>query len=529
MKTNALVFLALALSALTALGDQKVSNRVSLAAGSVAPATDILPIVDVSAGSAGSKKITVDNLFTGWGFTADGKTIATAADFAAMRTSLGLVVGTNVQAWDADLDTWATKTAPSGTAVGTSDTQALTNKTLTSPVINVGSDATGDMYYRDSGGVFTRLGVGSDGNILKLASGLPSWTAASDALDNWASAVSTSSPNATVPVVSITATNAATNVDAALRPKGTGAVTAHVADSSTTGGNKRGQSAVDWQTVRTAASQVSSGGWAAIGGGTGNTASGSQSVVAGGASNLASSQWSSVLGGSSNSASGNYGAIAGGSSNSLSVSYSTIGGGESNSITGLTHSTIGGGYTNSATGGYCAIGGGYSNTASGSQSWIPGGRQATTRGLSGMGAWANGVFSTSGDAQRGEYLLRRTTTDATTTELSTDGGTPGSANRIILPNNHAYAVRGRVVARDTSSGDVAVFELKGGIKRGANAAATAIVGSPTVTLLFNDAGAATWTVTLSADTANGSLKIEVTGEAGETIHWLAEIETLEVG
>jgi hypothetical protein len=49
---------------------------------------------------------------------------------ATARTNLGVAIGTNVQAWDADLDTWATKTAPSGTVVGTSDTQTLTNKTI---------------------------------------------------------------------------------------------------------------------------------------------------------------------------------------------------------------------------------------------------------------------------------------------------------------------------------------------------------------------------------------------------------------
>lgn len=55
---------------------------------------------------------------------------ATGLNAATARTSLGLVIGTNVQAWDADLDTWATKTAPTGTVVGTSDSQTLTNKTI---------------------------------------------------------------------------------------------------------------------------------------------------------------------------------------------------------------------------------------------------------------------------------------------------------------------------------------------------------------------------------------------------------------
>lgn len=54
------------------------------------------------------------------------------------------------------------------------DAQTLTNKTLTSPVINVGSDATGDIYYRNSG-VLTRRAIGATGQVLAVVGGVPDW------------------------------------------------------------------------------------------------------------------------------------------------------------------------------------------------------------------------------------------------------------------------------------------------------------------------------------------------------------------
>jgi hypothetical protein len=69
-------------------------------------------------------------------------------------------------------------------AVSKTGTETLTNKTLTSPVINVGSDATGDIYYRNASGLFTRLGIGTSGQILSVSSsGIPEWIANPSASD----------------------------------------------------------------------------------------------------------------------------------------------------------------------------------------------------------------------------------------------------------------------------------------------------------------------------------------------------------
>jgi len=69
-------------------------------------------------------------------------------------------------------------------AVSKTGTETLTNKTLTAPQINMGSDATGDMYYRNGSAATTRLPIGSTGQILEAqASGIPAWVANPAATD----------------------------------------------------------------------------------------------------------------------------------------------------------------------------------------------------------------------------------------------------------------------------------------------------------------------------------------------------------
>jgi hypothetical protein len=293
------------------------------------------------------------------------------------------------------------------------------------------------------------------------------------------------------------------NIDAVLgQPKGSGALLAQFPDNAVAGGNARGANAVDLQTLRAGAAQVASGAAAVIGGGDRNTASASRATVSGGQLNNASGQFSVIAGGQQNAASG------GGS----------------------------------------AICGGFGNAASGTDSWIPGGSSASARSHQGRGAWASGSFAAAGDAQAGEFVLRQTTTDATPARLTATGGTPSATTTLNLPNNGTFRLKLFVIAQQTagsagSAGDCASWECDVLVKRGANAAATALVAgrtfnnTPAIAAItagtpfgpgMRDAAAAGWTLTLAADTTNGGLAVTGTGEANKTIRWVARVMSVEV-
>ena len=265
-----------------------------------------------------------------------------------------------------------------------------------------------------------------------------------------------------------------------------------------------------------------------VGGGN-NQATGSYSFIGGGGDagtaanrNVASGDWSFVGGGAKNVASGAGAVICGGGTDG------TISG---NTASGAI-SFIGGGRSNTASNFYASVLGGVSNIASGSSSSIYGGICATTRGIAGNSVTAAsetpfGTFVT-GHTQTATLLLGKQTTDATPTALCSNSAAASTTNQVILPNNSAYFFRGEVVSGVTGGGNTKGWTIEGVIKRGANAASTALVGTPTVTSLYADAGAATWALAVTADTTNGGIKVTFTGQAATTIRTVCSIRSTEM-
>jgi len=274
--------------------------------------------------------------------------------------------------------------------------------------------------------------------------------------------------------------------------------------------------------------------YATVGGGNGNTASGLYAFVGGGYLNTAgSSSYATVAGGKNNTATGSDAAVGGGRNNNATASEATVGGGLSNSAgnTGATvgggngnsasgiYATVGGGNSNSASGSYATVGGGNSNTASGLYATVPGGRDAQASHY-GEIAHASGSFTAAGDAQSSQYVMRGTTSDGGKWHnLYLDG----LSQQLTLASGRTMTFDILIVGRSTS-GKSAGYHIQGVIENVGGT--TAFVGSPTVSTVGEDDTA--WDAQVLADNSADALLVQVQGNTGDTIGWVAVVRTAEV-
>jgi hypothetical protein len=378
------------------------------------------------------------------------------------------------------------------------------------------------VHYKDSTGTIIEL--------FGAAGGLTYFTEAQ----------ATASPNNLVNVDSLTTVASTTNGDFAIIPKGNGAIVTAIPDGTATGGNKRGIYAVDFQRVRASAAYIAGGDYSALLGGYNNyiAPTDSSTVVFGGNSNrtygtstncgtlsgngnlITGGDSSSIIGGTTNNNNSSNSVIIGGSTNGITGNGSVVAGGSNNSISG----------TNSfACGSYQGIGGN-NNFAAGQYHSVSGQFNACF-GMYGASFSHSSRFVLSdrnvadalGGSQKSNLITTAFTTSTTPVSFTTYNGT---AIALVLQNNNSIRFRGMIVARQSGSTNTSAWDFDGIIQRGANAASTTIVGTPTISVITN---IPTWgNPTLTANTATGGLDIKAVGVAATNIKWVATFETVEV-
>lgn len=256
--------------------------------------------------------------------------------------------------------------------------------------------------------------------------------------------------------------------------------------------------------------------YATVGGGESNKATAQYATIGGGSNNQATCNLSAIGGGIANKSSGLQSAIGGGNTNSAKSTHATVGGGQLNTASS-THSTVGGGKSNVASGQHSVIGGGNANEASAKNSTVPGGSGAKASHYGEM-AYASGNFSAVGDAQASLYVLRGTTTDAVATEIFLDG----VAERITVASGRAVAFDILLAGRN-SAGSSAIYKILGLIE---NTGGTTRILATNIPWSSSELGGTN--PTIQADDTADALVIKVTGQAANTIRWVATVLTTGV-
>lgn len=200
-----------------------------------------------------------------------------------------------------------------------------------------------------------------------------------------------------------------------------------------------------------------------------------------------------------------------------------VGSHHSHILDAATHASVWGGSNHQMRGDYSAfVGGTLNEGVVGADFAMTGGLRAKTRwgGSHTMGMG----FTNPGDMQIATATLRALTTDGTAKEMTT---TSATTSRPSIAANSTMVFEIMIAARRIDTGDeTAAYHIRGAVKRGADVSSTALIGTPTVTVLGETD--ASWNVAVGVSTAAGVLQVLVYGAAGKTIRWGGRIDMAEV-
>ena len=363
-------------------------------------------------------------------------------------------------------------------------------------------------------------------------------TISSGGLTYFTEAQSTASPNATVPVDSLTAVTGTTNGDFAILPKGTGAILARIPDNTGTGGNKRGQYALDLsRTAGASDAYIAAGNYDIILGGTRNQSNtGTFSFIANGDNNSCTGQYGTILNGNNNSVTGARGIVLNGWYSQANGVNALAGAGLYNYANGSNSVALCNGTTAAGNG---AMSIGVGTNASGTNSFAGGngstadaingfaiGDLASTNGVRNKFVIGGGGYSV-GCTQASIAQLDGRTTGTTPTVLLANTANAGgilASTQFTLPNNSLMRVKGSIQGKQSGSTNIGVWDFDAVLVRGTTAS-TMTVTISNVNVVTN---ASAWgTPTITANTSLGCLTVTVTGIAATNIQWACRIDSTE--
>jgi hypothetical protein len=460
-----------------------------------------------------------------------------------------------------------------GSPVTTSGTLAVSLSGTALPEVNGGtaqtSYATGDILYASASNTLSKLAIGSTGQVLTVAAGAPTWAAASGGTSYALQPVRVATTaNGTLATAyangqTVDGVTLATGDRILLKNQTTatenGVYTVNASGAPTratdfttgaatlTGGAiipvRAGtlNGGTQWQCSNAAAITIGStsitfvptGGVfvSGLGASTAPTNTGIDCVVIGGGATSANIE-SVVIGKSATMTANSRAVVIGVSatcagSNGIAIGRTANAGSASNGL------AIGYGANAGNGGGTISIGYGANNSGNmaGAMAFSTSPNGGGIPDYPGQILFNTGQFGGAGAAIISFAVGGRTTSDATPVELGifANVATASPSDRIALTNNSTYIFDCQIVARKSTTGtDYAAFQLTFLINREANAASTALVGTPVATSIAATAGAATWAVAVTADTTNGRPNISVTGQAATTIRWVANIRMTKV-
>jgi hypothetical protein len=268
--------------------------------------------------------------------------------------------------------------------------------------------------------------------------------------------------------------------------------------------------------------------FATIGGGFRNLITGLYGTITGGRENTVTANYATIGGGSNNTVTGTNGYATG----NLNVvnAFAGVAFGQSNTIASGCDGTVVTGLSNTITTGRYGLVVGREHVMLGEQSFLTG-RGCRTLNY-GQVAMNSNHFANPGDCQREAHSMHRQTADATKTLIGITGGTvnTGVFSSLdwlrISSTGLGYTLQRvamTVVALKQATSDYAVWDLTYTVYRGSNNSTSALPAGNIVDVAPTESSGtgSAWRVSVSTDTTNGLIKVEVTGAAATNIRWHA--------